>query len=281
MNSGLHENRKNEYSPLVSVIIPTYNASKSIERCLDSIVNQTYKNIEIITCDDCSKDNTVDIVRGYFNQRKITIISLVNEKNEGAAYSRNRCIKEAHGKYIAQIDDDDYCAPTRIEKQVVFLENNNKYDICGSGLFFFDESGIWGKSNYSKDFAPQGRDFLWNSCFYNPTTMITKESLQKVGGYRVAKETRRGQDYDLFMRLYAAGYCGFVLCEELTYYYRGCDNYKKCKYRYRIDEAVIRYKNFKAMGFLPLAFIFVLKPLVIGLLPISLLERMKINRLHK
>lgn len=259
---------------LVSVIIPTFNAEKTIDRCIKSVVNQTYKNLQIICCDDCSEDGTYKKLLEW-SKKDPRICIMRNKSNSGAALSRNRCIKKAAGIYVAQIDDDDYCALDRIEKQVSFLDKHKEYAFVSTGAYYFDEYGVWGKSQRSKDVSPTKEVFLWNAFFLNPSMMYRKEVLNAVGGYRVAKETRRSQDYDMHMRMYAAGYKAYTMAEPLTYYYRGKNSYPKCKYRYRIDEAKIRWKNFKNLGLLPKGIPYVIKPLIVGLVPIKLIEMFK------
>jgi len=258
---------------LVSVIIPTYNAENTIDRCLESVVNQSYRNLQIICCDDCSSDSTWQkLLQWKEKDPRIEVIK--NDKNMRVAYTRNQCIAKARGVYIAQIDDDDYMAQDRIEKQVCFLEEHPEYAFVGSGAYFFDENGVWRKAKPKKS-SPVPRDFLWGSCFITPSVTFRAEILKLVGEYRVAKETRRIEDFDLYMRIYAHGYKGFNLPECLTYYYRGAKSYQKCKYKYRIDEAKVRYKGYKQLGLMPLGLIFVLKPLIVGLIPIRLLEVLK------
>ena len=259
----------------VSIILPTYNASKTIDRCIESIINQTYKQWELICCDDCSTDNSFDILKKW-EKKDNRIKVLKNEKNQKAAYTRNKCIKLARGEYVALIDDDDYCVVDRIEKQVLFLDKHSEYSFVGSKAYYFDENGVWKIGNAKE--KPQIKDFLWSSCFINPSVMFRKRDLEDIGLYRVAKETIRSQDYDLFMRLYTKGYYGYNIQEPLIYYYRGKNSYKKCKYKFRINESIIRYQNYKRMGLLPKYFFYVLKPLVVGLIPIEILEKIKEGR---
>ena len=256
---------------LVSVIIPTHNAADTIERCLESILNQTYGPIEIICCDDCSSDNTLDIIKKY-EARGVKV--LANDRNMRAAYSRNRCIEISSGQFIAQIDDDDYCVPERIEKQVRFLQENPKYDFVGTGIFYFDENGVWGQSGWEEGYAPTKESFLRNSVFINPSMMYRASCIKMINGYRGSKETRRSQEYDMHMRLYIAGYLGYVLPDRLTYYYRGEKSYPKIKYEYRIDEAKIRFRNYKALGLMPKGAIYALKPLIVGLIPSKLVDNL-------
>lgn len=266
------ENRK-----LASVVIPTYNAEKTIDRCLQSIVDQTYDNLQILCCDDCSKDGTWQKLQEWA-ARDSRIIVMRNDVNCRAAFSRNRCIECAEGEYVAQIDDDDYCALDRIEKQIEFLETHPEYDFCGTGIQMFDENGVYAKSSRTEGYAPTARDFLWSAVFCNPSMAYRRKALETVGGYRVAKETRRSQDYDMHMRMYEAGLRGYIMPELLTYYYRGQNSFPKCKYSYRIDEAKLRYKHFKKLGLMPRGLIYVLKPLILGLIPIRTLEKLKKRR---
>lgn len=256
----------------VSFILPTYNAEKTIDRTIESIVNQTYKEWEIICCDDCSTDNTMNKLKAW-KEKGINITILQNEKNSRAAFSRNRCIEKAKGEYLAQIDDDDYCALDRLEKQVDFLDKNKEYGFVGSMAYMFDENGVWGIFNVIE--KPDKGSLLGNSPFINPSMMFRKTALDKVNGYRVAKETRRTEDYDLFMRLYSEGIKGYNIQEKLTYYYRGKNSFPKCRYEFRIDEAKVRYKNFKKLGLLPKGIPFIIKPLIVGLIPQQVIEKIK------
>ena len=109
-------------NPLVSVIIPTYNSEKYIARAIESVLQQTEPNVEVIVVDDASVDGTLEVVQGYCSyQLKL----LVNERNRGPSYTRNRGIKIARGEWIAMLDSDDWYAPDRLEKllQVAGAEN--------------------------------------------------------------------------------------------------------------------------------------------------------------
>jgi glycosyltransferase involved in cell wall biosynthesis len=107
---------------MVSVIVPTFNREKTILRAINSILKQTYKDIEIIIIDDCSNDNTQNVVK-LLNNDKIKYIK--HDKNRGACAARNTGIKLAKGEYIAFLDSDDEWLPKKIEKQVNFLKTNN------------------------------------------------------------------------------------------------------------------------------------------------------------
>ena len=127
----------------VSVIVPVYNVEKYIKRCIESIINQTYKNIEIIIIDDCSNDNSASICDSYKNKENITVIH--NNKNKGVSYSRNRGIETASGQYLLFVDGDDYIISNLVEKCIKKLcfenENeNNPVDTVCFGFQMVDEN---------------------------------------------------------------------------------------------------------------------------------------------
>ena len=111
-------------SDLVSIIMPSYNTGKFIKETINSVLNQTYNNWELIIVDDCSTDDTEKIVNTIKDNR---IKFLKNNTNSGAAISRNRAIKEAKGKWIAFLDSDDLWKKEKIEKQIRFMKENH-YD---------------------------------------------------------------------------------------------------------------------------------------------------------
>ena len=120
----------------ISVLMPVYNGSKHIREAIDSILNQTHANFELIIIDDCSKDDTVEIVKSYTDKR---IVLIQNEVNLRTASSLNKTIEIAKGKYLARMDQDDISYPERFAKQIAFLEANPDYGICGTQLRNFGE----------------------------------------------------------------------------------------------------------------------------------------------
>ena len=104
----------------VSVIIPVYNSSLYLEECINSIVNQTYKNLEIIIVNDKSTDDSLKII-SKFKDKRIKVINL--KKNHGVAVARNKGVMASTGDYICYIDSDDYWSLDKIEKQIKFIKN--------------------------------------------------------------------------------------------------------------------------------------------------------------
>lgn len=250
---------------LVSVIIPTYNVKKDIDKCLESIINQTYKNLEIIIVDDCSTDGTFEYISNKYKHYDFIKI-FKNEKNLKAAYTRNKAIEHSNGEYIAIQDADDYSDLKRIEKQVEFLEKNNYYDFVGTNAYSYDEKGIWKKTNHID--TPTIEQVISGSFpFVHGSMMFRKEAMISVKCYKVSKDTERGQDADLIMRLLKDGKKAYNLNESLYYYQENLDTVKKRNFSKRISVTRNKLKHtpWKTMSLK--SKIIVIRTLLIGLIP--------------
>jgi len=219
-------------TPLISVAIGTHNGSQWIERAINSILDQTYKNFEIIVCDDSSTDNTVDIIKCLMAKDN-RIHLLQNQVNAGLNITLNNCIEASHGNLIARMDDDDVSHPERFERQVAYLNEHPEIAFVGTSKRYFDENGYWGQSIAKA--LPSIRDIFTSHAFSHPTVVIRKEALMAVGNYSSDKLNRRGQDYDLWCKLYKAGYRGANLPDILFDYYESRSSVKRRKLKFRID----------------------------------------------
>lgn len=124
---------------LVSVIMAVYNAEKTIAQAIDSVLKQTYPNFELLVVNDCSQDETVELVRGMMAQDdRIRLIS--NETNSGVSYTRKHGLEEARGAWIAILDSDDAWAPEKLEKQIA-LQEKTQADLLFTGSAFMDADG--------------------------------------------------------------------------------------------------------------------------------------------
>lgn len=260
--------------PKVSVIIPTYNAVKTIEKTVNSVLEQTEKDFEIILVDDVSSDETYSVLKKLANKDE-RILCFKNKHNSKSAYTRNVAISKTRGQFIMQLDDDDYCDPSRMEQQVDYLEKHPEIDFVGSNVAVYNNKGIYGQ--LIKPENPTIKDLLKTSQFFNPSMMFRRESLETVGGYRISWETVRGQDYDMYLRMYIADLKGHNIQKDLTYYYQDNNYVKKIKWKNRLGEACYRYRHFKRLGVLPGAFPYVVKPLIAIFIPRKVLQRKQIN----
>lgn len=254
-------------TPRVSVVISAYNVSGCIRESVESVLGQTLEDFELIICDDCSSDGTYQVLAELASQDK-RIRLLRNEVNSGQALGRNRCIALSRGEYVAVQDGDDRSGPTRLETQAAFLDDHPEYAFVASHADNIGDDGVIRDRPNPKSGEVEKGDFLWGLPFLHPTVMFRKASLAAVGGYLVNKETRyRNEDYDMLMRMYARGMRGYVYPRRLYVYYEGPAALKRRKYRYRLDEARVRYRNFKALGLMPAGLFYAVKPLVVGLFP--------------
>lgn len=259
--------KETEVNPRVSVIMGVYNAMKRKEQLLlaiRSILNQSYDNFEFIICDDCSQDDTYQFLKKIANEDD-RIVLLQNNKNMRLSFTLNRCIEIAKGEYIARMDDDDVSEKNRLKKEIEFLDKNPAIDIVGTNVEYIDDMGEWGESNVKE--YPQKEDLLWGPCFVHPSIMMRKDVLKALHGYKVSDVTKRGQDYDLWMRLYSAGYRGANVLDKLLQYRWDREAYRKRKFSYRFNEVKIRYSGFRKLGLYPKGYFFVIKPLLVGLVP--------------
>lgn len=259
--------------PETSIITGAYNigSCKYFDKSITSILNQTYTDFEFIICDDGSTDNTYHLLEQYA-KKDSRIILLKNEKNLGLAASLNKCLSIAQGEFIARHDCDDYCDPQRIEKQIAYLKEHTDISVLGTQSYLFDENGVWGKDRFPLQIT--NKDFLFTSPYRHGSVVFRKDALLKAGGYRVCKQTYRCEDYDLFMHMQT--FCkGATLDEYLYYFCEDQNTQKRRKYKYRLDEAKVRYRGFKKLGLLPKAIPYVIKPLIVGLMPKKMLEKAK------
>ena len=243
-----------------------YNGADTMDEAIESICRQTYTDWELILCDDCSKDSTLEKAEKWsFRDSRIKIIK--NLENKGLAAALNHCLQYASGEYIARMDDDDFSYPERFQTQADFLDNHREYGFVSSIVDCYDGSEIVRNRFWRKE-EPGKRDFLRGTQFVHPATMFRKACLDEVCGYRDLKMTRRTEDYDLFMRLYAAGYKGYNIQTPLLRYTVNVEGMKKkVGYRHRINEAMVRFDGFRRLGLMPLGMIFVIRPLIVGLIP--------------
>ena len=258
-------------NPKVSVLMSIYNNDSSIDASIRSIVDQTFQDWEMILINDASTDESLSKLLNWQQiDSRISVYS--NNINLGLAASLNNALKESTGQYIARMDGDDVALPERLKKQVDFLNENEQYAIVSAGCILYDDAGEWGMRIGKA--IPQKCDFLWGSQFLHPAAVIRRKALLMVDGYRVCKDTLRTEDYDLFMRLYAKGYIGYNISEPLLYYFENRKP-RRVKFFLQCSEVKVRYSGFKELGLLPKGWPYVLKPLLVGLMPGRLKRRLQ------
>ena len=174
--------------PLISIIMPTYNCGKFIGGTIESIINQTYPNWELIVVDDCSKDDTEKVMRKYLKDKRINYIKL--EKNSGAAVARTESMKRAKGNYMAFLDSDDLWYPEKLEKQLKFMQDNDYSFSCTAYEQIDEKNNKLNKTVYPKMKANYNRILL--DCPVGNSTVMY--NVDKLGKFEVPNIRKRNDD---------------------------------------------------------------------------------------
>ena len=264
--------------PKISIIMGVYNCAVTLNEALDSIDKQSEKDWELIVCDDGSNDNSYTLAKEFESKYPSKVIVLQNKENMGLNYTLNKCLRKAKGKYIARMDADDRCSCFRFEKEVQFLEDNPNIDIVSTDMTFFDESGTWGLIQHPVE--PTKKDFLYGSPFCHAPCMVRREAYEKVGGYTENKNLLRVEDYHLWIKMYAAGSKGYNINEALYEMRDDRRAYSRRKFKYRINEAYVKMLAVKMLHLPFYGYIFAFRPILVGLLPKKLYNKMHKKRLH-
>ncbi len=207
-------------SGLVSIIMSNYNTPEEYLRAsIESVLNQTYKNFEFIIIDDCSTDNSLEIINSYKDKR---IIVIKNDENSGITKSLNRGLSIAKGEFIARMDADDICLPERFEKQVCYLQEHPDTIVCGTGVELI---GDWQERHSNKFICreiPEQDLFKIYLLFGNypnivhPTAMFNHRII-KENNIKYDEKYPVAQDYKMWVTCCNYGECA-NLKETLLYY---------------------------------------------------------------
>lgn len=197
---------------LVSVIMPSYNASQFIAESINSVLLQTYSNWELLIVDDCSKDNSVEVAQKFVNiDKRVRLFSL--EKNVGAAASRNVAMDNAQGRYIAFLDSDDVWEATKLEKQLLFMKEN-QYAFTYSNYYIMSENGEKTGSIIHVPNSLSYHQYLCNTIIGCLTVVIDKGI---VGDFRMPL-IKSSHDMALWLFIMKRGYRAYGLNEVLAGY---------------------------------------------------------------
>ncbi len=184
-------------TPSISVLMSVYNGERFIKEALDSIINQTFTDFEIILIDDASTDNTPQILGGYTQEN---LIKITNSKNLGLTRSLNKALTVAQGKFIARQDADDISHPERFRRQSDFLLASPEIGLLGTSYYVIDQHGQILDISRPPTADDQLRKSLERgNIFCHGSVMMRRDILEKVGGYN--EYFRVTQDYDLWLRL--------------------------------------------------------------------------------
>lgn len=174
--------------PEISIILPTYNRAKYLNRCIESIINQTFKDWELIVVDDGSQDNTFEIVNPYLQE--FSNIGYLKHQNKKQCYAKNAGIQASFGKYITFIDSDDAYKSDHLESRLKYIKANPEIDLIEGG--FATEEEIW-----VADYFKPGQTINLRECVLGPTFFGKRQVFFELQGF---KHFAYGEDTDLWER---------------------------------------------------------------------------------
>lgn len=233
---------------LVTAIVITHNRVKMLKNAINSVLNQTYQKIELIIVNDNSTDGTEEYLKKLKDQRKIQIINIMKKHSKGGGYARNIGIEKANGEYIAFLDDDDVWEPTKIEKQVKFLNENPDYGLVYCRRLDMDYLKQKKKLEPLKG-TMSGN--MSNICFEktictSSSMMVRKKVLDEVGGFD--ENLRFWQDFELNIRIAHNTLIGFIN-EPLMIYSVGNNDKGKLTNKFNGWWKAIKYIENKHEGY--------------------------------
>lgn len=246
-----------------------------LKRAIDSILAQSYENIELLICESGSTDEAKACLAKY--ERRDSRVQLIDGLGaETLAEKLNRCIAAAKGEYIARMDDDDYSLPERMQKQLGYLQENTEISFAGCSVALVREGKPAGYRIFPE--YPTVSDFMTVQPFIHPSLIFRRKALESVGGYCEEKWCVGCEDYELLLRLYEHGCIGANMREELLQYTLPPSGVHTRSMGMRFNEARTRFKRYKSLGLLPNKLPNVVKPMAVGLIPPRILESLKKRR---
>lgn len=233
--------------PTVSVILITYNRSEMLKKAIQSVLEQTYHDFELIIIDDCSTDNTLDVVR-EFKDKRIRYERL--DKNSGGSLNpHQRGFELATGEYIAHLDDDDYwCDKQKIELQVAYFKKYPESVLVGTQAMISDKNGeITGYTSYPLNDDKIRNNMLMQNWFINSSVMYRKESVKVAGGYAPFTGGHyfgMVDEYTLWVKIGMTGIMANLPINGVLF-----NNATKVKFRYKVEYMFRQFQRIKKYGY--------------------------------
>lgn len=226
---------------IVSIVMPAYNSEKTIGSAIESVIAQSYKFWELIIVNDCSKDSTIDIIQKYQEiDERIVVVNL--SQNGGVVNARNKAIESSKGEYIAFLDSDDLWLPSKLEKQVSFMETNN-YVFSYTGYGIMDKLGNLTNKKINIPLSTTFNSLLKGSNIGCLTVMIDR---RKVGNIKMPKVHH--EDYATWLSILKNGSIAYGIPEVLAYYRKDTESLSGNKIRSASWQWKI-YREFLSLGF--------------------------------
>lgn len=263
--------------PKISILMGIYNCASTLPEAIDSLLNQTCTDWELILCDDGSTDDTYAVAEGYRQRYPHKIKLLKNEQNMGLNMTLNNCLAVAQGEYIARMDGDDISLPERLQRELDFLEGHPEYAVVSCSMIYFDQDGDF-RTGSSLSAKPEPAQLVHGTIHCHAPCMVRSQVMREVGGYSVDKKLLRVEDWHLWLKIYAAGHRGYNLDQPL---YKMRDDRAaigRRKFRYRLNEAHVSLLAVKTFRLPFWKRIYALRPILVGLLPLPVYKLLHRNR---
>ncbi|MBN2531986.1 MAG: glycosyltransferase [Spirochaetales bacterium] len=258
---------------LVSVIMSVYNSARYMKYAIESILNQSYKDIEFLIMDDDSLDGSVSILKQY-EKKDSRIRVMENKINYGLTVSLNTLIRNTKGELIARMDADDISKEKRLEKQIQLFKTDENLDIAGTFAEDIDKDfNVIRHRKVPVEDSDIKRMLPLMNPLNHPSVMFRKSIISRIGYYN--ERFRTTQDYDLWFRAAAAG-LKFHNLPEYLLQYRVDDNYMKKKaWKYRWTEYRIRISGYKKIKLPIYKWVYGFIPIILGVIPENLFTLLK------
>ncbi|MCJ8325303.1 MAG: glycosyltransferase [Rhizobiales bacterium] len=201
--------------PMLSVVMPVYDAEKYLDEAIKSILVQTFENFEFIIVNDGSKDQSLDIIKKYKNQDDRIV--LVDRQNSGIVDALNEGISKANGKFIARMDADDIAFSNRFQKQVDILVADDSLDLIYTNTVLLDKNSSVICTSWRPNLEITLRNLEIHTYIPHPTVIFKKATFEKLGGY--TKERMHAEDLSLWLKM-VQNKCNFHYLDEALLYYR-------------------------------------------------------------
>lgn len=263
-------------SKKVSVIMATYNCAETVAQSIESVLDQTYDNIEFIICDDGSSDATFEILKTYKSKFPDKIVLIKNKENMKLPYTLNHCLKYVTGDYVARMDADDLSKPNRFEVQVRFLQEHLEYDLVSTGIEITNGNEIVGK--IIKPEFPNYMTMTQNNAFSHATILTYPYVYEKLGGYSLDKYAERVEDKELWFRFFEYGFKGYGIQNVLYTVLEDENTYSRRKYKYRINSTVTTLRGYKRLSIPKKYWVKAFIPLINGLVPNFIYKKIHLRK---
>lgn len=218
---------------LVSVLMAVYNSERYVAQAVESILNQTFQDFELIIIDDGSRDRSLSILQQYADRDPR--IRLIHRENQGISRTRNQLLAEATGEFIAVMDSDDVSLPDRLKQQVDFLRQHPEVVCVGGAQEWIDEAGrfLLHRKEVESDAEIQQQMLVGHTCINNPSAMMRRSAVLQVGGYD--ESLAQAEDLDLFLKLGERGQLA-NLPNPVLQYRQHCNSISEQRHREHLEQ---------------------------------------------